>query len=223
MLVAAERPPAADLEPVAEFRGHGKLTFRAYRNPAAAPRVGFVTTSAVVQSADDALRAVLSRGFDPRRHVVLEGHPEPVRSSACADARIAELERTPISWTGRVTAGCAGHLVFAEPDYPGWRAEVDGKPEPILRANVAFSALVLPAGAHTVSETTARDPWHSGPRSPPRPTAATAAVVLFGFRRRRPESFPRWEPPRYGPYRRSPKPLARNFAIAPRVTNAAGW
>ena len=41
-------------------------------------------------------------------------------------------------------------LVLAHTDYPGWEAELDGKAVPILRANVLFRAVVVPAGDHTV-------------------------------------------------------------------------
>jgi len=41
-------------------------------------------------------------------------------------------------------------LMFTDALYPGWKAFVDGQPAPILRANDAFKAVVLPAGEHTV-------------------------------------------------------------------------
>jgi len=34
--------------------------------------------------------------------------------------------------------------------FPGWTARVDGRPVPILRADFAFRALLLPAGRHRV-------------------------------------------------------------------------
>lgn len=41
-------------------------------------------------------------------------------------------------------------LVFVDSFYPGWRATVDGKPTPILRANDAFKAVEVPAGTHEI-------------------------------------------------------------------------
>ena len=40
--------------------------------------------------------------------------------------------------------------VIAQTYYHDWRAEVDGQPVPLLRANVAFQAVRVPAGAHRV-------------------------------------------------------------------------
>ena len=41
-------------------------------------------------------------------------------------------------------------LLAVESFYPGWEAELDGKPIPILRANYNVRAMVVPKGEHTV-------------------------------------------------------------------------
>ncbi len=41
-------------------------------------------------------------------------------------------------------------LTFLDSWYPGWRAWVDGEEVPIMRANDAFKAVVVPAGSHQV-------------------------------------------------------------------------
>jgi hypothetical protein len=42
-------------------------------------------------------------------------------------------------------------LVFTDSYYPGWKALIDGQPVPVLRADDAFKAVVVPAGTHAVS------------------------------------------------------------------------
>ena len=49
-----------------------------------------------------------------------------------------------------VTAATAAWLLVAEGYDPGWRATVDGAKAPVYRANGAFCAVPLPAGAHNV-------------------------------------------------------------------------
>ena len=42
------------------------------------------------------------------------------------------------------------YLVTSETHYPGWRAYVDGRPQPIYYTNVAFRGFPVPAGKHQI-------------------------------------------------------------------------
>lgn len=60
-----------------------------------------------------------------------------------------------MSWSpGRIVIGVDapedGALVLNDLYYPGWVAEVDGEPSPVLRADVLFRAVQVPAGSHVV-------------------------------------------------------------------------
>ncbi len=44
-------------------------------------------------------------------------------------------------------------LVISDSIYPGWRARIDGIETPLLRANLLFKAVVVPAGTHDIDVT----------------------------------------------------------------------
>ncbi len=63
--------------------------------------------------------------------------------------RIAKYENTHV--TIAVDAAETGFVVLHDVWHPWWTAEVDGKDALILRANVLFRAVQVPAGHHVVT------------------------------------------------------------------------
>ena len=63
-------------------------------------------------------------------------------------ARIVSYRNTEVILEADSPDG--GFLVLNDLWHPWWFAEVDGKPAPILRANVLFRAVAMPPGRHTV-------------------------------------------------------------------------
>ena len=57
-----------------------------------------------------------------------------------SDEVVIETRTTRESW-----------LFLADTYYPGWGAQIDGQPTPNARANVAFRAVAVPAGAHRIT------------------------------------------------------------------------
>jgi len=122
------------------------------------------------ESEDAALAAVLDPEFAPRRTVVLEGTDSPFAPASCAEGGCAPGEvETVTAGPGRlrfrVAAAAASHLVVSANHAPGWRARVDGRPAPVLRADYALMAVPVAPGAHEV------ELWY-------RPRGFAPAVVL---------------------------------------------
>jgi hypothetical protein len=93
---------------------------------------------------------------DLRTTVLLESVPprdRPAASMAATiprpgSALIASYRNTEVMLEADSPDG--GFVVLNDLWHPWWFAEIDGKPAPILRANVLFRAVVVPPGRHTV-------------------------------------------------------------------------
>jgi hypothetical protein len=87
--------------------------------------------------------------IDPRHTVLLASRPPGVTASlAGGTARIVSYRNTEIVVEADAPNG--GLVVLNDVWHPWWRATVDGAPAEILKANVLFRAVVVPAGKHTV-------------------------------------------------------------------------
>jgi hypothetical protein len=118
-----------------------------YENPRALPRVLFVPHA---QTAD--FNAILASGqwpdFDPRQTVLLANAPAGPASGSPGTATLGRYGHTEV--IVRASSPGGGYVVLNDVWHPWWRAEVDGKPAPLLRANVLFRAVAVPPGEHTV-------------------------------------------------------------------------
>ncbi|MDR3635066.1 MAG: hypothetical protein P4L84_14775 [Isosphaeraceae bacterium] len=92
--------------------------------------------------------------YDPH-HVAWVETDEPAvvqRSLSQADPddseRVAFVRYGPQEVEMAVTLRSSGLVILADTDYPGWRLEIDGKPAPILRTNLAMRGALVGKGAH---------------------------------------------------------------------------
>lgn len=94
-----------------------------------------------------ALRGILSSDFDGSRFVML---PLEARGrSAVTNVVSAQVKLTSYAAERvelEVEAAAPAWVVLSQSWYHRWRAYVDGRPEPLWRANYAFQALQVPAG-----------------------------------------------------------------------------
>ncbi len=90
--------------------------------------------------------------FKPEQTVTLEPSDAmlPPSSSEHPFHPATVTARGPNHTEMSVEAPAAGLLTVMDPWFPGWRAEVDGKPAPVLRADYAFMAVPVPEGTHRV-------------------------------------------------------------------------
>jgi hypothetical protein len=120
-----------------------------YERPTALPRAFIVHRLDVAPHAD-ALARMVDAAFDPRKTALVESPP----NCALADAQGQDSATLASDVFDRVTfdahATSDGFLVMSDTFYPGWRAEVDGKPAKVVRANFALRGVCLPAGNHRV-------------------------------------------------------------------------
>lgn len=125
----------------------------AFKNSQAMPRVYAVSRSIVIKDEAEVLRYLQSTEFDPRREVILEeaGETDPATAAAAGatlEAAIKSYEPNRVIVEANLSE--AGWLVLNDPNYPGWTATVDGRPEQVYQANYLFRAVAVPAGRHTV-------------------------------------------------------------------------
>jgi hypothetical protein len=181
---------APGLEPIGEVADPGGPPLVLYRNRAAALRYRWIGVWRSVRSGDAALAALLGRGYDPRRHAVVEDPARGDQARPCpTTARVEVDEPTPSRATVTVASTCPGYLVIADSWAAGWRYRLDGKPTAPLRADYAFAAVRLSAGEHRVERRYRPLPLLLGTGMSSVTALALALVALTpGARRRRERS-----------------------------------
>ena len=124
-----------------------RLPYAVYENPRVWPRafvVGQVQAALPGESALGQLANLNAQQEVLLSRDVLEGGerqaflPVEVKRASAAEMQLDVLLQAP------------GYLCVMETYYPGWRAEVDGKPVELLQANIAFRGVPLSRGKHQV-------------------------------------------------------------------------
>jgi hypothetical protein len=121
-----------------------------YRNPGVLPRAFLVGRYRIAANPLVAKAILLSEEFDPSKEAILYRSPpssgRDLETGAKAEVRQYSYNHVAI----RVHTSAGGLLVLSDTDYPGWRAEIDGRKTPILTANLCQRSVAVPAGDHYV-------------------------------------------------------------------------
>ncbi|MFN8275901.1 MAG: YfhO family protein [Chitinophagales bacterium] len=120
-------------------------------NPAALGNCWFVDEVKVVKNADEEMKALDQ--FDPSKTAIIDQRFQNDISGfqggkdAASGIRVTAYQSNKIDY--EYSAPKSQLAVFSEIYYqPGWKAMVDGKEVPIVRANYVLRAMLLPAGQH---------------------------------------------------------------------------
>jgi uncharacterized membrane protein YfhO len=79
---------------------------------------------------------------------VIERCDEGVVDSGIGTVRISSYEPEEVILEADLPGD--GYVILADSFYPGWHAELDSKPVPVLRAQHALRAVAVPRGAHRI-------------------------------------------------------------------------
>ena len=146
-----------DLQLLATLESPFRRQIRVFGVPATLPRA-YVVGRARVVDGFSAYQTLVDPGFNPASEIVVSPDssvwgPDPAQAAPEADGFGGSV-RTLAFAPDRVRASVAmprhGYFVLVDSWDPGWQASVDGAPAPVLRANVAFRAVPVPAGEHSV-------------------------------------------------------------------------
>ena len=119
---------------------------------------------------------------DAERMLLPGGNPCPDR----AEVEVTVMDRPDGRVAARVNAATDGFLFFSEPSYRERKATIDGRSVPALRANLAFTAVAVPAGQHDVELRYRPSSFYLGSLISGATAAGYAFVVIRRPRRRVP-------------------------------------
>jgi hypothetical protein len=155
---------------------------RVYANENALPRTWVVGAQRVVSSDREALDAILSPDLDPRTTAVVQRPIAGLDSAGAGSARIERYEPERV----RIAARASGRalVVLSDVWYPGWKAEVDGRPATLHRVDYLLRGVAVGPGAHRIELSYRPLSWRIGWLLTAVTALALAGAVVVSRRRR---------------------------------------
>lgn len=146
-VIALHRAGFEELTPVAALPSLFPEPVLVFRVPDPLPRT-YAVGRARIAPPGQGWRALLADDFDPEREIVLPEGPVLAQDGPVGTSRVVSLR--PDRVTLEADLRQPGYVVLVDAFDAGWKTTVDGRPAPLLRANVAFRAVSVPAGRHLV-------------------------------------------------------------------------
>lgn len=117
----------------------------------ALPRAGFYQQCEVMTNQQSLLERLVSPAFDPAKTVILgEAAAVPSRSSHDASGEVQVVRYAPKNILLKSKSSGPGIVLLNDRWNPFWKAEIDGRPVPILVANFLMRAVQVDGGEHTI-------------------------------------------------------------------------
>ena len=116
-----------------------------YKNETVLPRV-LLPTEVKDSLGDGEILAIMgSDAFDPSKTVLFD-HPVTGFSGPAPSGEAAIVQYDPERVEIHLSMNHAGYLLLGDVYYPGWKAYLNGREIPVLRANYLFRAVAVPGG-----------------------------------------------------------------------------
>jgi hypothetical protein len=123
-----------------------------YRNTRALPRFFLVRRARRSPDEPTTFRQLAAENFEPAEEAFVEGLPGDWLGGENGGElpAVAVKAYTPNRIHLSAVTTTPAFLVTSEPMYPGWEANVNGKPVPLRMTNGAFRGLALPSGTNEI-------------------------------------------------------------------------
>jgi uncharacterized membrane protein YfhO len=114
----------------------------------ALPRAFLVNESQVIPK-EELLNVYYDSTFNPLERVLLT-EPINLKKANHFTGQVERVQYAPNRVRIKTKQNAEGILVLLDTFFPGWKVEVDGKPEPIFRANHFYRGVKLGPGNHNI-------------------------------------------------------------------------
>ncbi|MBN2290135.1 MAG: YfhO family protein, partial [Candidatus Glassbacteria bacterium] len=154
-------------------------------HPTYLPRAFIMHRWRVVESDEKIMETLNSGQFDHRSEVVLEQDPgiDMPAGAAHIESKVEVAEYGPNEIVLAVESPEPGIVVLSEWHYPAWKAWVDGRQVPVLRADYALRGVAVEPGAHAIRFTYSSEMFRLGLLISGLAAVMSAVLALVAWRK----------------------------------------